>query len=48
MVNFFLLRPFSKIVERTQPFVKVVTSDEISGLPIIRPKSNTEVTDVKM
>jgi hypothetical protein len=43
-----LLRPFSKLVERIQLFVKVVTSDETSDLPIIRPKSNTEVSTVKI
>jgi hypothetical protein len=37
-MKFNLLRPFSKIVGRTQPFVNVITSDETSGLPIIRPK----------
>jgi hypothetical protein len=43
-----LLRRFSKIVGRTQPFIKVDTGDETSGLPVIRPQSNAKVFSGKI
>jgi hypothetical protein len=45
--KFNLFRSFSKIVERTQPYVKVVTTDKISGLLVTRPQNSTEVSSVK-